>query len=172
MTLDDLKRLLTSKTLYRLDTLLSVRLVPVLYAVGLAALLVWAIGRLFATFGSGFGHGLWGLLEIAVFGLLGLVALRIVCEGLLIFFKANEGATETVNRTRVSASLLDELRDAIRDLSEADDDGFDEFPEDDITPATEPLPSVEPAPVSAADLPVRGPTVKRTARRSPRKKAE
>ena len=66
MTLDDLKRIFLGPTLFRLDTILSPRLVPVLYAAGLLALLLWAVGHLFATFGRNFGDGLWGLLEIAV----------------------------------------------------------------------------------------------------------
>jgi len=35
MTLDDLKKLLTGKILFRLDSILSPKLVPMLYAVGL-----------------------------------------------------------------------------------------------------------------------------------------
>ena len=36
MTLDDLKRLFTRQTLFRLDAILSPKLVPILYALGLA----------------------------------------------------------------------------------------------------------------------------------------
>ncbi len=68
MTSDDLKRIFLGPTLFRLDTVLSPRLVPILYATGLAAILLWAVAHLFATFGSSFGNGLWGLLEIVVFG--------------------------------------------------------------------------------------------------------
>ena len=60
-------------------------------------ILLWAVSHLFLTFGCDFGNGLWGLLEIVVFGLLGVVALRIVCEALLVFFKANEMTTKRVN---------------------------------------------------------------------------
>ena len=67
MTLDDLKRLFTRQTLFRLDAILSPKLVPILYALGLAAILLWAVGHLFWSFGFGFGNGLWGLLEIGVF---------------------------------------------------------------------------------------------------------
>ena len=63
-------------TLFRLDTILSPRLVPLLYVAGLGALLLWAVAHLFATFGTNFGNGLWGLLEIVVFGTLGLVVLQ------------------------------------------------------------------------------------------------
>lgn len=139
MTLDDLKRLFTRQTLFRLDAVLSPRLVPILYALGLAALLLWAVRHLFWTFSTGFGNGLWGLLEIAVFGLLMFLALRIVCEALLVWFKAHENAGETVNRNRYSASLLDEVREAIRDLAEEDEADFAEADEY-IVPATDPPP--------------------------------
>lgn len=118
MTFDDLKKIFLSPTLFRLDTLLSPRLVPVLYATGLASLLLWAVIHLFSTFGRTFGDGLWGLLEIAVFGLFGLVVLRMVCEFLLVFFKVNETATKTVSLSLVSTSLLDEVKDAISDIAD------------------------------------------------------
>ncbi|MBN9311347.1 DUF4282 domain-containing protein, partial [Devosia sp.] len=88
MTLDDLKKIFLSPTLFRLETILSPRLVPVLYATGLAALLLWSVGHLFASFGRNFGDGLWGILEIAVYGALFLLLLRVLCEVLLVFFKA------------------------------------------------------------------------------------
>ena len=47
MTLDDLKRLFTRQTLFRLDAILSPKLVPILYALGLAAILLWATGQAF-----------------------------------------------------------------------------------------------------------------------------
>ena len=52
MTTDDLKRIFLGPTLFRLDTILSPRLVPVLYLTGLAAILIWAVQHLFAAFGS------------------------------------------------------------------------------------------------------------------------
>lgn len=124
MMSDDLKRIFLSPTLFRLDTVLSPRLVPIFYAVGLAALLLWSVSHLFVTFGRNFGDGLWGLLEIGVFGLLGLVTLRIVCEVLLVFFKANETVTRTVGLTRLPRSLMEEVGDAIRDI--ADEEGADD----------------------------------------------
>jgi hypothetical protein len=145
MTLDDLKRLFTRQTLFRLDAILSPRLVPILYALGLAAILLWAVNHLFWSFGSGFGNGLWGLLEIVVFGLLSLVGLRIGCEALLVWFKTHEASGETVNRSRFSASLLDEVRDAIRDLAEEGEDPDYAEADEYITPATEPAPYVPPA---------------------------
>lgn len=173
MTLDDLKRLFTRQTLFRLDAILSPKLVPILYALGLAGILLWAVNHLFWTFGFGFGNGIWGLLEIAVFGLLSLVVLRIVCEALLVWFKTNEQSGETVNRSRYSASLLDEVRDAIRDLAEEGDDIDYAEADEYLTPATEPAPYM-PNSSQGSDLP-RGPATtsgesfrpRRTAKRTP-----
>lgn len=148
MTLDDFKKIFLSPTLFRLETILSPRLVPVLYATGLAALLLWAVGHLFLTFGRNFGDGLWGILEIAVYGALGLIVLRVVCELLLVFFKANETATRTVSLSRISTSLMDEVRDAIHDIAEDDPYGEGTSPG-----TTEP--------------PASGPSVRRTAKRTP-----
>ena len=155
MTSDDLKRIFLGPTLFRLDTILSPRLVPVLYLTGLAAILIWAVQHLFATFGSSFGNGLWGLLEIVVFGAFMLVVLRAACETLLVYFKANEGAAESVSRTRISSTLLEDVREAIHDMADEDD----QMDVDDmITPATVPGPEME-------ITPPRGP--RRTARRTP-----
>lgn len=149
MNFDDLKKIFLSPTLFRLDTILSPRLVPVLYAVGLASLLLWAVTHLFATFGRTFGDGLWGLLEIVVFGMLGVVVLRMVCEFLLVFFKVNETATRTVSLGLVSTSLLDDVRDAISDIADESED-----PEVEIDdPGPDPEPAARP--------------VRRTARRTP-----
>lgn len=153
MTTDDLKRIFLGPTLFRLDTILSPRLVPVLYLTGLATLLLWAVSHLFASFGSSFGNGLWGLLEIVVFGAFGLVVLRVVCEALLVWFKTNEVSTDSVSRTRISSTLLEEVRDAIRDIADEEDDD-----EDAIIPATVPPPDVE---INAPRKP------RRTARRTP-----
>ena len=152
MTSDDLRRIFMGPTLFRLDTILSPRLVPVLYVSGLATLLLWAVTHLFDSFARNFGDGLWGLLEIVVYGGFGLVVLRVVCEALLVWFKTNEAATDSVSRTRISSTLLDEVRDAIRDIADEEDD------EDLITPATVPAPDIE-------ITPPRGP--RRTARRTP-----
>lgn len=171
MTLDDLKRLFTRQTLFRLDAILSPRLVPILYALGLAGILLWAVSHLFWSFGFGFGTGLWGLLEILVFGLLSLIGLRIVCEALLVWFKAHEQSGETVNRSRYSASLLDEVREAIRDLAEEGDDLDYAEADEYITPATEPAPYVPPAtdaprsPATASGEVFKAP--RRTAKRTP-----
>lgn len=153
MTSDDLKRIFLGPTLFRLDTILSPRLVPIVYATGLAAILIWAVKHLFATFGSSFGNGLWGLLEIVVFGAFFVVVLRAACEALLVYFKAHEAATDSVSRTRISSSLLEEVRDAIQDIADEQED------EDDlIMPATDPAPDMD-------ITPPRNP--RRTARRTP-----
>lgn len=149
MTSDDLRRIFLGPTLFRLDTILSPRLVPVVYATGLGAILLWAVTHLFESFGRNFGDGLWGLLEIAVYGSFALVVLRAACEALLVYFKANEVAADSVSRTRISTSLLEEVRDAIHDIADEEDD------EDLITPATVPAP--EPGPSRP----------RRTARRTP-----
>ena|SRR5882757_2017265 len=156
MTSDDLRRIFMGPTLFRLDTILSPRLVPILYVTGLATLLLWAVTHLFDTFGRNFGDGLWGLLEIVVYGGFGLVVLRVACEALLVWFKANEDATDSVSRTRISSSLLEEVRDAIHDMADEEEDAD---VEDMIAPATVPAPDVE-------ITPPRGP--RRTARRTPR----
>jgi hypothetical protein len=156
MTSDDLKRIFLGPTLFRLDAILSPRLVPVVYVTGLAAILIWAIKHLFATFGVNFGEGLWGLLEIAVFGAFMLVVLRALCEAALVFFKAHESAAESVSRTRISSTLIEDVRDAIHDIADDEDDMMDV--DDMITPATVPAPDVE-------ITPPRGP--RRTARRTP-----
>lgn len=145
MKLDDVKRLLTRQTLFRLDSILSPKLMPIFYALGLAGILLWIVSHFFFRFSQGFGNGLWGILEIAVFGLLAFVALRILCEALLVWFKNHETAGETVQRSRFSASLLDEVRDAIRDLAEEGDADKDyaeaaEY----MTPATDPAPYTPP----------------------------
>jgi hypothetical protein len=145
MTGDDLKKIFLGTTMFRLDTILATRLVPLLYASGLAALLLWAVTHLFATFGRTFGDGLWGLLEIGVFGLLWLVLLRLACEALLVFFKAHEGVTKAVALSRMPASLVDDVSEAISDIAAEEDD----FAPEDQTPEVPPT------------------TVRRTAKRSP-----
>ena len=167
MTLDDLKRLFTRQTLFRLDAILSPKLVPILYALGLAAVLLWAVGHIFWRFSLGFGNGLWGLLEIAVFGLLYFVVLRIACEALLVWFKTHEQSGDTVNRSRYSASLLDEVRDAIRDLAQADDDLDYTEADEYITPASRPYETTRREPATEPGEVFRP---RRTAKRSPQPK--
>jgi uncharacterized membrane protein len=157
MTLDDLKRLFTGRTLFRLDTVLAVKLMPIVYATGLFALLLWAVRHLFASFSTGIGDGLWGLLELLVFGLLMMLALRIVCEALLVYFRAHASAAEPLRGTRASATLLDEVREAIRDLAEAEDELDYAEADEYIMPATDPAPhpaATTPVPPAAPVTPV------------------
>ena len=155
MASDDLKRILMGPRLFRLDTIISPRLVPLLYLCGLGGLLLWAVDHLFATFALNFGSGLWGLLEIVVYGGLGFILLRVLCELLMIFFKSNEETAEILNQTRLSSSLLEEVRDAIHEIADEEEDD-----EDVIAPATVPVPG------DVSNIPPRGP--RRTARRTPR----
>lgn len=140
MTGDDLRKILLGTTLFRLDTVLATKLVPILYATGMAGILLWAVTHLFATFGRNFGDGLWGLLEIVVFGLLGIVVLRIACEVLLVYFKAHETAARAVGLSRISSSLVDEVRDAIADIADEEEEGG--ASENPPTPATPTKPAV------------------------------
>lgn len=151
MTLDDLKKIFLSPTLFRLDAILSPKLVPVLYGVGMFALLLWAVGHLFLTFGRNFGDGLWGLFEIAVYGALGLIALRVICEVLLVFFKAHEAATRTVAVSRLSGSLMDEVREAIHDIADESDYTETEV-EDEITPSPRRTARRAPPPPAKPDI--------------------
>lgn len=159
MTSDDLKRIFEGNTLFRMNSVLGVRLIPLLYVVGLFAFLLWGIEHLFATFGQSFGAGLWGLLQIVSYGALGILLLRVLSEMLLIYFKANETTVDQINHARSgSASLIEDVRGAIRDIADDADDVLDV--DDLITPATVPAPDVETA--------SRGP--RRTARRTPASK--
>lgn len=115
---EDLRKFLAGPVLYRLDELIGVRLLPIFYALGLAAIFLWAVDHLVNSFASNFGQGLWGILEIIVYAPLALVALRIVTELVLVFFKAHEAAAATVGRARRTAPLADEVRDAIHELGE------------------------------------------------------
>lgn len=169
MTSDDLRRLFLGPTLFRLDLILATRLVPIGYGVGLVAILVWAINHLFRTFGSGFGNGLWGLVEIAVFGLLALIVLRLACEALLVFFKAHEDATDELGAARAGSTLLEEVRDAIHDLADADSGTIEVSEPVHSAPAPAARPVSLSEPVHRPATPGRSPAAKprRTARRTP-----
>ena len=160
MISEDLKKIFLRPTLFRIDTILSPKLVPVLYASGLLAMLLWAVTHLFATFGRNFGDGLWGLLEIAVFGLLGILLLRVLCEVLLVFFKANETVVRTVGLSRASSSLLDEVTDAISDIA-----GEETYAASPAAPHAAP-PAASTAVEAAPRVPPRRPA-RRTAKRTP-----
>src|SRR5690606_8672104 len=118
MTLEDIRKLATGSLLFSLDRIIAPRMVNILYLLGLAGIALWAISHFFVTFSYGFGAGLWGLLEIAVFGLLGFVVLRFVRDALIVYYRANTKAVQAVIQPRPSTSLIDEVRDAIEELAE------------------------------------------------------
>jgi hypothetical protein len=167
---EDLRKLLAGPALYRLDGLIGTKLVPALYALGLTAIGLWAVDHLFASFSFNFGQGLWGILEILVYGPLWVLALRIICELILVYFKANQATAVAVDHSRGRNTLLEDVRDAIHDLADDDDDG--------ITPATDPAPYIarpsSPAsPVNRTidiDPLIKGTLPRRTARRTPPEK--
>lgn len=155
MTLDDLQKLATGSMLFSLNRIIAPRLTNILYLLGLAAIALKAISHLFFTFKFGFGTGLWGLLEIAVYGLLSFVVLRIVCEAVIVYFKTHEDAAIAASVPRPEATLIDEVRDAIEELVE----------EGDMVPT----PPVETKPASKPATAKKRATPRRTARRSPTK---
>jgi hypothetical protein len=162
---DDLRRLLNGPTLFRLDAIIATKLVPILYALGLAAIGLWAIDHLFASFAFNFGQGLWGILEIAVYGPLWLIALRVVCELILVYFKAHQAEAASVGRGRAAATLIEDVGAAIHDLAEDDDA---------LASVFDPPPPPPPGghggstpPLLIEPDPPRPPAVRRTAKRSP-----
>lgn len=160
MTLDDLKKLATGSLLFNLDRIIAPRLITIFYLLGMATISLWAISHFFATFAFGLGSGLWGLLEIVVFGLLGFVALRIACEAAIVYFKANEHTADAVNQVRAQTSLIDEVRDAIEELAD----------EDSEPAAIEPPAATKPAEEKPVTAKSNG-KPRRTAKRSPSAKS-
>lgn len=136
MRMNDFKKLATGNVLFNLNRVISPTLVTILYFLGLAAVIVWAVAHFFSTFRFGFGSGLWGLLEIAVFGLLAVVVLRIVCEAVLVFFKTHVDEDEDYAPARSTGSLIDDVRDALEDLADAED--ADEVPSPNAPPPVAP----------------------------------
>lgn len=118
---DDLRKLIVGPTLYRLDTVLAARLVPVFYALGLAATGLWAIDHLVQSFAFNFGQGLWGILEILVYVPLSIVALRVISELVLVYLKAHAAAVSEVELSRKRGSLADEVSAAIHELADDTD---------------------------------------------------
>lgn len=169
MDFDPIRKLATGSVLFSLDRIISPRLVRILYPLGLAGIVLWAISHFFATFRFGLGSGLWGLLEIAVFGLMAFVALRIVCEALIVYFKSHEREAEAATRPRPALSLIDEVRDAIEDLALEEETRAPAAPPPAPPP---PAAAVTPPPVAEPPAPApRKPAPRRTARRTPRPRA-
>ena len=158
MSLEDLRKLATGPVLLSMESILGPRLVPLLYGLGLAGIGLWVIAYFFASFALGFGEGLWGLVVIAVFAPLAAVLLRLGCEAILIYFKKNEAVAMSLRRPRTSATLIEEVSAAIRDLAEDDEERLARASETPILPGFEPDPDPH--------LPAR-PGLKRTARRTP-----
>ncbi|GLQ18661.1 DUF4282 domain-containing protein [Maritalea porphyrae] len=152
MTLDDLKKLATSGTIFNLDRMIAPKIIKMLYLLGLGTIAIWAIRHLFGTFGQSFADGIWGLLEIGVIGLGSFVLLRVICETLLVFFKKNEEHVTLAASVRPATSIFDDVKDALEELAE-DDVEFEE------QKAIEPTPKKAPAKKPAAK---RAPARKRT----------
>ena len=122
MTFEEFGKFLNRTLLLSLDRINGPSLVRMVYLLGLAVAAIWGLNHFFATFRTGFGDGLWGLLEIVVFGLFGLALLRVVCEALIVYFEANKDAVATASRAERQTNLIDEVRDAIEQLSEDEKD--------------------------------------------------
>jgi len=166
MSFEDFGKLVSRSLFLSLDRIVGPRLVKILYLFGVGAIVLWAFDHFFVTFRYGFGDGLWGLLEIAIFGVLGLLALRIVCEALIVYFKANESAVAAADHPATETNLIDEVRDAIEDLA-ADD--LDDLPEalSDKGGKAKPASKASDAPAPSTRRPVRAAGKPRTAKRSP-----
>ena len=122
MDFEDFRKLANSATLFSLERAFAQRLIKVTYFLGLGAIALWAFTHFYMTFSYSFGSGLWGLIEIAVYGLFAFGVLRIACEAATLFFKVHADAAPRPSRTGDEAvSLVDELRDAIEELAEDED---------------------------------------------------
>ncbi|MCF4098644.1 DUF4282 domain-containing protein [Maritalea mediterranea] len=122
MNTEDIKRLATSGTIFNLDRMIAPKIIKLLYLLGLGTIVLWSINHLFATFADSFGSGLWGILEVGIFGLGAFVALRVLCETLLVFFKKNEKLMEIQQPVRPALSIFDDVKDALEELAEDDED--------------------------------------------------
>src|SRR5690606_37135967 len=129
MRFDDLRKLGTGNVLFNLGRNISPRLVSTVSLLGLASIVLWAINPVFATFPSGFGHGLWGLPDIAVFGLLDITVLRIACEAVIVYFRIHASAAEDYAPARSTVSLIDAVREAIEEPADQELDSFEPEPE-------------------------------------------
>jgi hypothetical protein len=158
---DELWKLVSGSTLYRLDALIGGKLVPLLYGLGMAAIGLWAVDHLFASFAFNFGQGLWGVLEVLIYGALWFVALRIVCEAILVFFRSHDDSVAAVNRSRGRNTLAEDIGDAIRDLADTDNSGTSTGDEDAFTGSPDGNLDIDP--------PIRGTVPRRTAKRTPPK---
>jgi hypothetical protein len=118
--LNDLRRMLTGPDLLSLSNPFGSRLVPVLYIVGLVAIVIWAVGLVVGGFALAWSRGIWAIIEMVVYGGFMVLALRAICEALLIYFSAGQARLEAAAATASEATLLDEVRDAIDHLADED----------------------------------------------------
>jgi len=144
MTLDDLKKLATSGTIFNLDRMIAPKIIKILYLLGLGAIGIWAIRHLFGSFAQSFAAGIWGLMEIGIVGLGSFVLLRVLCETLLIFFKKNEEHITLAPTARPAMSIFDDVKDALEELAD-DDVTFEEQKSIEPAPAKKPAAKRAPA---------------------------
>lgn len=163
MTFEEFGKFLNRTLFLSLDRISGARLVRVVYLLGLAVAVIWGLDHFFITFRFGFWDGLWGLIEIAVFGLFGITVLRMICEALIVYFEANGDAVRAASQHEVQTSLIDEVRDAIEQLGE--DEEKKPMPE---LETAKPAKVAKPPAVAKAAPTRRAP---RTAKRSPKPKA-
>jgi hypothetical protein len=155
--LNDLRRMLTGPALLSLTSPFGSRLVPVLYIVGLVAIVIWAVNLVVTGFALAWSLGIWSIIEVVVYGSLMVLALRAICEVLLIYF-SRAGLPVAAGS---EATLLDEVRDAIDHLAEEDAAS--------VAKAEAPYVPEDAYGELGTDAPAPRPAVKRTARRSPKR---
>ncbi len=118
--LDDLKKSASSTELFSLEAIIAPRLFTLTYLLGLATIVLLAMDHLFFSFRFGFGNGIWGLLEIAVIAPLAVLALRIVSEAGILFFKNNRKTSDNINQEdhlEAASSLIEDVAEAIDELA-------------------------------------------------------
>ena len=82
------------------DKLIGTKLIKILYFIGLAVIVLAAIGALFAALASfkyGFGQGLMSLITAIVGTVLGLVFWRFMCEIYMLFFRMSDDLRDIKN---------------------------------------------------------------------------
>lgn len=174
MSFEELGKTLNRSLFVSLDKIGGKPLVKGFYALGITAVALWAINHLFYTFSLGFGAGLWGLVEITVFGLFFITGLRILSEVFIVYLQAHSVDAEAASTNEVPATLVDEVREAIEELGI--DLGDEEPDNDEKTPFKRPThqPKKAAAAAKVAKRPAAAAAKKpapRTARRTPQSPA-
>ena len=75
------------------DKMMGTSIIKVLYYIGMVGIAISVIGSIFgalASMGSSFFGGLLGVVLAPVFGLIGLLFWRFMCEIYLLFFKISD----------------------------------------------------------------------------------